>query len=600
MGTTRIPAPRDPTLERLVPGLIVAVTFLVFADSLGFDFVYDDRLQILHNPSILSWHYFAQYFTSDVWSFRAGSSSNYYRPLFLVWLRLNHALFGLQPPGWHLTSVLMHLLVTLEVYWLGVNLIGDRLVAAVAAALFGLHPIHTESVVWVSGVTDPLVAALMLASLLAYLHFKGGGPGQKLWFIASLVLYSLATFTKEVALIFPIIIFAYQWMWWPVSRSPHPRQGPFERLRVSMFSALPFAAASVAYIGLRMRVLGTMSSVITDVPVRMTFFTWPSLLWFYVQKLVWPSELSPFYDSPYVKAPGVRNFLLPGMMVALTVGLLWFWAWRLAKSGASPERLSQRRALVFAAVWLGLPFLTVLNLSAFPTGDFAKDRYLYVPSIGAAWLAAMGWRQLKDAKASLAARRVHGFAALAACLVLGTLSLWQSTYWSNDLVLYARACAIAPHNTFALGNMGLVAYQQGYPLTAMSFFKRAVDADPSNERIYYNMAVTELDLNRPADADRDLSVALRLAPDDATAFFALGKVRYREGRLAEAASLIRRALELNRDAPGYHFTLGTVLEQAGDMQGALHEFTMELAAYPSSQDAKLAILHVKKRIPAIR
>ena len=143
MTKSQTEVPRVPAPDQILPGVVVVATFLLFAGTLGFDFVFDDRLQILQNPYILSWRNLPRYFTSNVWSFRAGTVSNYYRPLFFVWLRLNEALFGLQPAGWHLTSVLTHLLVTLEVYWVGVNLLPDRRVAAVASALFGLHPIHS-------------------------------------------------------------------------------------------------------------------------------------------------------------------------------------------------------------------------------------------------------------------------------------------------------------------------------------------------------------------------------------------------------------------------------------------------------------------------
>src|SRR5438477_9595434 len=156
--------------EGALPVLILAVTFLVYTGTTRFGFVYDDQGQIVRNLFIQSWQYAPRYFTSHVWSYLfPGDVANYYRPLFLLWLRANDALFGLEPAGWHLTSVLAHLLVTLEVYWLGVRLVQDRAAAAVGAALFGLHPIHVEAVAWVSGVTDPLAALLMLASFISFL-----------------------------------------------------------------------------------------------------------------------------------------------------------------------------------------------------------------------------------------------------------------------------------------------------------------------------------------------------------------------------------------------------------------------------------------------
>jgi hypothetical protein len=585
---------RNPALDQILPGVIVAATFLLFAGTISFDFVFDDRLQILQNPYILSWRFLPHYFTSNVWSFRPGMVSNYYRPLFFVWLRLNEALFGLQPAGWHLTSVLMHLLVTLEVYLVGERLLPDRRVAAVAAALFAVHPVHTESVAWVSGITDPLMAALMLASLLAYFRFRDGGAERRLWFAASLILYALATLTKETALIFPIVIFAYEWIFGQANGNREPGQKTFERLRPCFVRATAYVVTSAAYLVLRRRALGAFSLVITPVSVRTMLFTWPSLFCLYAQKIVWPFGLSPFYDTPYVRRPGVRSFLLPGIIVALTVGLFWLWA-RIAGNGAaSPDGLRESRMVAFSSAWVGLPFLTLLNLSAFLPGEIAKDRYLYIPSIGVAWLAAMGWRHIGDVKGRLGGTRLSGSAGVAACLALGTLTMRQNAYWSNDLLLYTRACAIAPRNAFALGNMAITAYSQGYPRAALKLYQRALEADPTFERLYYDKAVTELDLGQIEDSDRDLSLALSLDPADASALFALGKVRDREGRLADSVNLIRHALKLNPDAHDYHFTLGSVLEKSGNLSGALQEFGKELASDPSSLVARHAILRVEK------
>jgi len=147
----------------------LVLTFFLYLPTLSYQFVFDDQLQILGNSHLLSWRYLPDYFTKDVWSHFPHSGDPYYRPIFLVWARLNMAVFGSESSGWHLTTLLMHLLVTGLVYLVALELLNHRWAAIVAAALFAIHPVQVESVAWVSGVTEPLGAAFLLLAFLCYL-----------------------------------------------------------------------------------------------------------------------------------------------------------------------------------------------------------------------------------------------------------------------------------------------------------------------------------------------------------------------------------------------------------------------------------------------
>src|SRR5579859_2966532 len=193
---------------RFLEFAVVIFSALVYAWTLSFQFVYDDIGQLVDNPSIRSWQFLPQYFTSHMW---AGvlANSNYYRPLVLLWFRLNYVLFGLSPAGWHFTSILAHAAATLLVFRLVYRLFTNRTAAILSAMIFGLHPIHVQSVAWVSGVTDPLLAIFMTASFLQYLTFRESRkPIHLVW---SLLLYAGATLTKEPGVILPAIIFAYEY-----------------------------------------------------------------------------------------------------------------------------------------------------------------------------------------------------------------------------------------------------------------------------------------------------------------------------------------------------------------------------------------------------
>ncbi|MGO8786363.1 MAG: glycosyltransferase family 39 protein [Terriglobia bacterium] len=193
--------------------LVLALTFAVYIPTLRYQFVHDDRGQIVENPAVHSWHAVPTYFTAQVWAgVMPEELGNYYRPLFLLWLRINDVVFGNRAWGWHLTTVVAHVFVTLLLYLLVCKLEIGRDVALFAALIFGLHPAHIEAVAWISGVTEPLLGILWIASLLAYLKWSAAEPHAFKWQITSLVLFGLAMLEKETAMILPGLLLVYEWI----------------------------------------------------------------------------------------------------------------------------------------------------------------------------------------------------------------------------------------------------------------------------------------------------------------------------------------------------------------------------------------------------
>ncbi len=196
--------------------LALALTLLTFIGTLRFDFVYDDLSQIVSNPHVQSWRYVPSYFTEQVWGhLYPGQPGDYYRPVFLLWLLLDHTLFGFRPEGWHATALLLHLLTTALVYLLASKVTRDRMAGAIAALVFGLHPVHIEAVAWVSGVAEPLMAAPMIGSFLCYLKQREAPQRRSLWQAAAVILFVMAVLAKETAMVLPAIVAAYEWLFPP-------------------------------------------------------------------------------------------------------------------------------------------------------------------------------------------------------------------------------------------------------------------------------------------------------------------------------------------------------------------------------------------------
>src|ERR1700690_2824203 len=161
--------------EAVIVAAVLIAPVATYIGTLWYNFVYDDDGIIVTNSYIQYWRHVPRYFISQVWAQlfpRAGG--NYYRPLFLLWLRVNDAVFGLRPMGWHATAIALHLIVTFLVYLIARKVTNNIPAAGIAALVFGLHPMHAEVVAWVAGATESLCAVFLLGGFLAYLKSREG------------------------------------------------------------------------------------------------------------------------------------------------------------------------------------------------------------------------------------------------------------------------------------------------------------------------------------------------------------------------------------------------------------------------------------------
>jgi tetratricopeptide (TPR) repeat protein len=554
--------------------LACAIAFLAYVPTLGFQFVYDDEPQIIQNPAIHAWHYLPHYFTSHAWAELVPNvRGNYYRPLFLLWFRLNHAVFGLDPKGWHLTTVLCHVLATYLVFTLVARLTADRLVAFSAATLFGLHPVHIESVAWVSGVTDPLMAIFLMGSFLAYLRFRQGNRWG--WMGLALTLFALGLLEKETTVVLGPLVFVYAWLY------AEQRAG-ISRFASALKHSLPFLALTVMYLALRAHVLRGLSHTVTPVAWSSIALTEPSIVWLYFRHLLLPVGLSGLYGLPYVDNPASAAFVGPAaLLLALILALAW-----------GTRRLEDARLALFAYGWIALPILPVLWLRAYAEGDIAHDRYLYIPSFGFVLLVSLCLAGIANYwRASRKTLQLAGLAALALAYALGTVT--QQTYWASDLLLYDRAYRIAPQDNLICNDLGKALMDAGHPGGAIALYSQVLAREPGYWLSNYNLGYTYYKIGKLQDAEAFLRRAISINAMDSDQYIYLGLSVWRQGRADEAVPYIQHAIEIRPSAPGYHFVLGVIRQDQNNLAAAESEFAQELKYYPESDAAR-------QRLTAIR
>ncbi len=588
------------TPQRIVLALALGLAFVAYSRTLKFPFVWDDHAQILENPIIQSWRFLPRYFTQHVWeSIEPISVGTYYRPLFLLWLRVNNMVFGLRPWGWHLTNVLAHLAVTLLVYFLAARLAKDRVTGAVAAMIFGVHPTHIEAVAWISGVTDPLCALLFIGSVLSYLKQEEAGRRGGTWRVTSLLLFAAAMLVKETAVVLPgIILFVHEGAAGAslddVGAAPcgspegrHERLSLVRRVQGSLGVTAPYLFLVAVYLAARALALKELAHTMTPLPFSTMVFTWPSLLWFYLKLLVWPATISPAYRTPYISAAGFTTFFVPSAGVLAAGVLLGAFLRMLARREVTRHATQPSRAVLIASAWVFLPLLPLLDLRALPKGDVVHARYLYLPSVGFSLLVALALRSIPLDRWVRLARWAFP-APLAALLVIPytLITISQSPYWADDWVYCNRAIATAPDNVYIKTNLASYLGERGQYGPAINLYQQVLAEDTTNWLANYNLGYTYYRIGKLDLAEYYLKRAISIQPVKPDQYLYLGLTELRAGRPEEAASTIRVALRLKPTAPRYHFALGMVLKVQRDTRGAIREFKEELALNPNEQAAR--------------
>jgi tetratricopeptide (TPR) repeat protein len=539
--------------------------------TLQFDFVYDDLGQIVSNPLVQSWRYLPMYFRGNVWM-QQSALGNYYRPIFLTWLLINQTLFGLHPMLWHMTSIVLHLAATALVYLLAIRLTRDQKVAVITALIFGVHPVHIESVAWISGATEPLLALLMVPSFLAFLNYREK-KGTK-WLAISAGLFAVALLAKETAVILPGLMVAY------ILLCPDDLWG--KKVVNAAKLIVPFAVVILVYLMMRASALHGLMHRTVDIPASISLYTMPSLLWFYVKQLFVPVRLSVFYDTPYVTHISWKYFLSPlvEVLIAATVFALSWWRLRSPVVG-------------FAAFWMFLPLAPVMNLALLPMSDFIHDRYLYLPSIGFALLAGMALAKLDDISIAPRFSSAVVAGAIAVVMIAGTIT--QSLPWKEDTTLYTQGMQIAPNNDLPRNKLAATFVARGMYDQGIRLYAFVLSNDPDYWYANYRMGYAQYMTGHYDKAQQYLakSVALNAVPD---ALYYLGLASTKLKQYDTAESALREALKRDPKAPGYSFALGMAMKEQGKLQPALESFRTELASNPNDLGTQAQISELTARV----
>jgi hypothetical protein len=522
---------------------LAIIVVAVYSPVLNFKFILDDH-RYVGDPRIQSSGHVWEYFTTYVWAQFTGGPLSFYRPLFVLWMRLNFILSGESPWGWHLLSIVKHVSVAVLLGLLAWKLLRDRVAALLAATLFALHPAQTESVAWVS-VPDPLMSAAILGALLLYFRYTERWPptGQEqtarqhrksrkrvqsrsqarssaVWLYASAVACLAALMAKETAIVLPAILFAVILITPDdntTSELAPARNTMWVRAMSALRQTLPFLAATVVYLLLRLNALGGQISPPTQhLPWSTVVLSWPATLWFYVKVLLWPVRSRGFADPTLADSISLRGVVLPGLAVCCAAAALaaaCVGAGRWARHNLPDrEATGVERALLLGSLLLVLPLLLTLNLNALNPGDFLHGRYTYLPLCGLMLLLATAWHLAGKGRIAVVT------AAALLAVVFGVLTVKQEGAWRDDMTVFTVAHQNAPNNVPVARNLtranvqiALALDEQGRCDQAMPIFEQAIQQFPEDWYAWAGIGECFVKLNNLPRAEESLRRASELS-----------------------------------------------------------------------------------------
>ena len=583
--------------------LVCALIALAYLGTLGFGFVYDDKPVIVQNTAIRSWSALADYFIPKA-ATGAAAGGTFFRPVTILWLRLNYMVFGLQPAGWHFAMLIGHVVATYLVFVLARKLTANRTTAAIAALLFGLHPVHVENVAWLSSVNDLLMTVLLLGSFLAYLKFRDGRnapvssasrsntsvSASAAWIAASIFLFLLGLLSKETAAVFPVVILGFAAICVNSRSTEDASIAPTFKASLrsavkNAFVAIPYFIVLAAYLAVRRTMLHGMANAIAPLSWSTMILTWPSVMWFDLKHLLLPVTSSEFYSLAYVTAFGFDNCLLPALLLLVAFVVVCYVV----------TRLKNPRLGLFALLWILLSILPTLYLRAVAPDNFVHDRFLYLPSVGFVILLALAAQQFP---AQLAGDR----GATAKWAIIGVLcavglvgTAHHQLQWANNLVLYQTGMASAPRNLVVQDNLANELSDLGRYDEAVGIYLGVLQRDPWFWSANYNLGYAYYRAGKFAEAESYLDRAIHIDGRDPDQFIYLARAQMQQGKLTEAARNAERALQRSPMSPGFHLILGKIFEDSGQREQAIAEYKMEVLHHPENALARSVLAGIQSQ-----
>jgi len=588
---------------------LVTACIAIYGQGIAHDFVtWDDGLYVTNNPHVQN----GLTGPGLIWAFTTTKASNWHP---LTWLShmLDCQIYGLHPGGHHLTNLLFHATNTILLFLILAQMTNRPWPSLATAALFAVHPLHVESVAWVSERKDLLSTFCCLLAIGAYTQYVKKPTIVR--YTALTILYALALMAKPMAVTFPFVLLLLDY--WPLRRMTTSGTLPITRLGRLVAEKTPLFIVSFAICIVTYAVQKHSGSIITGetIPLRARLSNAPIAYIFYLAKMFFPKNLAVYYPHPLEVRPLGQVIGALALLFLVTALVLY-------------TRKKQPYLLIGWLWYLGA-LIPVIQIIQVGRAAYA-DRYTYIPLIGIFIMISFLMADL--AKTNTKRRKTIITAAACALLALTTAAAIQTHYWRDSLTLFTHAIKVAPQDPVAHTNLGLALANTGHTQEAIEHYNTALQIEPAytiarnnlgillenqgryNEALeayretlrydphyldaHNNLGAALLSRGHIEEAYQHFTQALQTEPENIQVQNNLAKLYFLQGKYEETIRICLSILELTPRNPDLHIDLGAALANTGQLDQAIAHLTQATQLDPTETKAYFNLgrifLHQKK------
>jgi protein O-mannosyl-transferase len=602
--------------ELLISLFLIMLIVIVYAQVGAFDFVdFDDSFYVTENSHVRNG------LTLDgvIWAFTTTHEANWHP---LTWLShmVDCELYGLNPAGHHYTNILFHTANTLILFFILFRMTGELWKSAFAAALFAIHPLHVESVAWVSERKDVLSTFFGLLSIGAYYHYSKIPSSKR--FLLVVIFLSMGLMAKPMLVTFPFVLLLLDF--WPLKRIQlkhhfDPQTGrsigndskgiyPLIAEKIPLFILTIISCIVTFFAQKSGRAVVPFDLLPLNTRIANALISYVR----YIFKAIWPQKLTYFY--PY--SINVSSWQILGAVILIT-GAIW-----------GSIYLSRRYPYVpVGCFWyLGtlVPVIGLIQVS----GQAMADRYTYIPLIGL--FIVISWGITDILKKWRYHKTFLGTSVIVVLSALTTCAFIKTSHWKNSIALFENGVKVNETNYHALNNLATalvdkgkydeayfclsralkkdpkrenlrmnlanVLFLKGKSDEAISQYQKILQTDPENADVHYNLACVLSSQNKIKNAVRHYKEALIIEPKYSKAYYNLGNILLRHGKIKEAVFNYAKAIEFKPDYLQAYNKIGLILLEKRKFKKAGVFFSKALQIDPDFSEARANLDVVRKRM----
>jgi len=607
----------------LICMLLAVVVIVLFWQVQYHDFIfYDDNLYVTENSHVQK----GLNPENLAWAFSA-TENGFWHPLTWLSLMLDYQMYKLNAGGYHWTNVLLHMACTVLIFLVFFRMTHSPGKSALIAALFAVHPLHVESVAWVSQRKDVLSAVFWFVTMLMYVHYAEK-PGRCRYLFVVLF-YMMGLMSKPMVVTLPVILLLIDY--WPLGRFPAHLYRSIEKANFDQASIYKLIAEKIPLL-----ILATAVTVLTfyteeKIGALKTFEMFPldvraanAVVSYgaYIWKTFWPVNLAILY--PHLGMPPCRQVVSSGVILLLITVFVFY-------------NVRRYPFLAIGWLWYVLTLAPVIGLIQIGSHALA-DRYTYIPLIGLFVIMVWGSGHLfcafeKFCKAnkdvipanpgskSGSNTGIHYFRIFAGFLakpgtsnqgvlqgylffiiwgialsILAVSTWFQLQYWRDNVLLLQHALRVTERNYVICNNLGVALFQRGKLDEASACFEKTLRIKPDYADALNNMGLVMTFLGKADRAEYYYLKTLAVKPDSEKAHNNLANLFADQGKLREAVDHYKKALKINPDDAEVYNNLGMALARQNRLEEAVGSFKETLRIKPDHADARRSMVFVLKKM----